>query len=693
MTTTSAGPQDRPSPGPTITHAAEHNATPQDVDGYNISLFPKDLLNLYHPEVTLQLVSHAPTPIIKDHDYFKDWVYFAQAAGLFKIDPTLKPLLLKTLSDSHLVIKPSTFPLALIKGKQTIAVGQLVDYLVKIGCNTVRFQVYGQKRRLLNLKANIGNLNHPLAHLNTFDLGYMHDDPRITLVQPLYFNNPKMTCYPMLLPIGMGYGSVHMNITLAEGETYQVKAYPRLVHCIKAESGNQALWAPDTVRRARTRHTNLKNQLKAMEITPRSMMGGLRLEVTVSGPTLVHAKAKIRQTPLLNLDAYLYDRLELMHPYQLRITTITKADYLANFKHLLAKAEMVRTFHGDNNARLRVHKKQTISDLFNALGWNTGRIKATAFNAADAWWLDEDEEVVQPALPAPEQEPERPQLSLDHIKGVPAMKALFLAVRGQLPCYSCPDPGYTYIWDGHVKQFRLKCAKCGSKLNQAQARDFILHQVAQDELELPEEFQPPTVESPRSPTPVEEMELGERLPTPEAPAATTTMQLRSRDLGETPPAMEMILEIPWTPMLDTAFHTPGMVAVPNLPMVKRSTTMGQDGNCLFRAVSHHLYGTQDRHAEARAKAVEWLRGRPHLVEAYAVEGSGHLGAGAWLAGMAKVGTWGDELAILGLAEAHHCSLWVYSDQHGHHSTYPGGAQGPYLGLIHLGGNHYEILSL
>ncbi|KAJ1600095.1 hypothetical protein NDA14_001000 [Ustilago hordei] len=210
------------SPGPpTIIHSV-----PQDVDAYNISLFPQDLLKLYHPELTLQLISHAPTPSSRT-------------------TPTSRT--------GHLVIKPSTFPLALIKGKQTIAVGQLMDYLSQIGCNTIRLQVYGQKQHLLTLKSNIGNLNHPLAHLNTFDLGTMYDDPRITLVQPVQYSNPKMTLYPMLLPIAMGYGSVHMDIALGKGEMYQVKAYPRLVHCIKAESGNQALWAPDTVRRARVR--------------------------------------------------------------------------------------------------------------------------------------------------------------------------------------------------------------------------------------------------------------------------------------------------------------------------------------------------------------------------------------------------------------------------------------------------------
>ncbi|KAJ1024705.1 hypothetical protein NDA13_004630 [Ustilago tritici] len=146
-------------------------------------------------------------------------------------------------------------------------------------------------------------------------------------------------------------------------------------------------------------------------------------------------------------------------------------------------------------------------------------------------------------------------------------------------------------------------------------------------------------------------------------------------------------------MLNTIVPMEGMVPVPRLQRVKRSTTIKPDGNCLFRAVSYYVYGTEDHQMEVRMDAVEWLHSRPYLVATFAAEGSGHLGPGAWLDQMAKEGTWGDELALLGLAEAHHCSLWVYSDQHDLHTTYPGGAGGPYQGLIHLGGNHYEILSL
>ncbi|KAJ1024069.1 hypothetical protein NDA16_003042 [Ustilago loliicola] len=130
------------------------------------------------------------------------------------------------------------------------------------------------QHHLLTLKANIRNLNHPLAHLNTFNLGYMEDNPHITLIQPLHYNNPKMTLYPHA---------------------------PSHCHGL---------------------------QLSAHEHHPQS-----RQDLPGQG------------------------------------------------------AEMVSTFKGKNTARLCGNKKQVILDLFNALGWNTGHLKTTAFNSANASWL------------------------------------------------------------------------------------------------------------------------------------------------------------------------------------------------------------------------------------------------------------------------------------------------------------------
>ncbi len=90
-----------------------------------------------------------------------------------------------------------------------------------------------------------------------------------------------------------------------------------------------------------------------------------------------------------------------------------------------------------------------------------------------------------------------------------------------------------------------------------------------------------------------------------------------------------------------------------------------------------------------------MLGKPHLLATYAVEGvPEHLGAKEWLTQMAKIGTWGDELAILALAEAYNIQpLGVPLTSMV--STPPTQVEpgGRTLGLNPLDGNHYDILSL
>ncbi|GMI32064.1 hypothetical protein TeGR_g14807 [Tetraparma gracilis] len=42
--------------------------------------------------------------------------------------------------------------------------------------------------------------------------------------------------------------------------------------------------------------------------------------------------------------------------------------------------------------------------------------------------------------------------------------------------------------------------------------------------------------------------------------------------------------------------------------------MASDGNCLFRACSHELFGTQAHHLAVRLHAVEWMRRRPEVYQ-------------------------------------------------------------------------------
>ena len=70
-----------------------------------------------------------------------------------------------------------------------------------------------------------------------------------------------------------------------------------------------------------------------------------------------------------------------------------------------------------------------------------------------------------------------------------------------------------------------------------------------------------------------------------------------------------------------------------------------DGNCFFRSVSHQLYGTEDRHSQIRAIAIQHLINCPeHFVE-YNTDQSWLQ----YLQNMSTLGTWADHIIIQAVA--------------------------------------------
>ncbi|PWY96811.1 hypothetical protein BCV70DRAFT_141158, partial [Testicularia cyperi] len=120
---------------------------------------------------------------------------------------------------------------------------------------------------------------------------------------------------------------------------YQVKVYPRIVHQIKAQAGNHMLNKPKSVFICRKRRATLLGHLEHMNKLRSSQLGGVRVEATVTSPTLSLAVANVSATPVLNLDQYFHPTEEAMIPYKLRQTMVGKPQYLKNVRDLLAKAE------------------------------------------------------------------------------------------------------------------------------------------------------------------------------------------------------------------------------------------------------------------------------------------------------------------------------------------------------------------
>lgn len=86
--------------------------------------------------------------------------------------------------------------------------------------------------------------------------------------------------------------------------------------------------------------------------------------------------------------------------------------------------------------------------------------------------------------------------------------------------------------------------------------------------------------------------------------------------------------------------------------------MGDDGNCLFRSISHQIYGTQDHHALIRAKIVEYLETE---IEYYAdfVEGGRNRYQGH-CERMKINGVCGDNLEIQAISEIYNKPIEIYA---------------------------------
>ncbi|SPO40852.1 uncharacterized protein PSFLO_06334 [Pseudozyma flocculosa] len=102
---------------------------PTDLDSWNISLFPGDLLSLFSPETPVELVSHSSISILKDDPFFKDWVFAGDIRCHMRIAPCYKAPLVSALEELDYVLEPSTFPTALIRGSQHISILTFVNAL------------------------------------------------------------------------------------------------------------------------------------------------------------------------------------------------------------------------------------------------------------------------------------------------------------------------------------------------------------------------------------------------------------------------------------------------------------------------------------------------------------------------------------------------------------------------------------
>jgi len=396
---------------------------------------------------------------VRDAEMYRSWIYVAEGVGYFKIEPRYKLPLIRYFQQ-YMSIQPNHFGISFSAGCPTVTLRMLVEGLQQVGCTSVRIQAYGMKLPLLGVIREPGNPSHPLAQTNTWDLGVMYPSSDIWMVK--YRTRPEKPNreFPMLTPVGRGYGGADMHFRHPKGFGMQLKIYPRLIHGIKSFNSKMARTEPQTMTTARKRLTTVRRLIDDLGTVPLPALGGLRMEVSVTARTLTEATDALRGLPILSLQTFLDSELPWARPVQLRLTTVKVSDMLASARQLHAAASAHTAMKGRNHKRPSELSKKIVFDLLNSIGWNTGFRKPTRWTNRFAWWLRED---LAPTVVQRQGAEVTIPASVD-------IQQLFSAVREHLPCRDCQQPGSRYHSVGGRQRFVLRCSdrNCARRMNRSE---------------------------------------------------------------------------------------------------------------------------------------------------------------------------------------------------------------------------------
>ena len=87
----------------------------------------------------------------------------------------------------------------------------------------------------------------------------------------------------------------------------------------------------------------------------------------------------------------------------------------------------------------------------------------------------------------------------------------------------------------------------------------------------------------------------------------------------------------------------------------RVVPISRDGNCLFRAVSHQMYHTENNHQEIRLMAVDHIKKNAEFYKSFLANEN----LDQRVKKMSKLGEWGDHLEIQAISEVYGAQIEIY----------------------------------
>lgn len=275
--------------------------------------------------------------------------------------------------------------------------------------------------------------------------------------------------YPILVPASQDFGSVNLKV-LHNGQKYSIKIYPRMVHVIKSFNSHLQGSIPKTL-------SGVRNQVQAALRMIHSLMGkeaislgGFRIEVSVKAVTLKKAMEKVKGAGFLEADYWLPSGEGQQGPLPLSVRLVPKDALLANANWVYQQAEQAELFKGSNNDKPTKLQLQALTDIMNALGWNSGLRRPTKSLDKTAWWNEQ---------PGNTESDLFQQLGGDY-QTDEEIRRLFETARtlaGSIRCKAYPDNERHRYQINNPSPFRIRCcvSGCYNKLQRAA----IVHWIAQ----------------------------------------------------------------------------------------------------------------------------------------------------------------------------------------------------------------------
>ncbi|PLW47621.1 hypothetical protein PCANC_18685 [Puccinia coronata f. sp. avenae] len=320
-----------------------------DVDFWNISTQPEDLIGKYLlMDTIVHLTLHAPT--IKDHNKSSKWTFVGRAGFWIRISPEYKDQFFDKLVElGDLILYKSKYGRSFIDGSQLVIANLVVKVIVVSSVPEIR--------------------------LNVFAI----DDIWLFKPKPKSGKTRQYELYPMLLELGRGVGSVGSEDAVQD-EITKIKVYGRLVHALKSTSAKHLVHGPQQTRTWHNALAAIENKAAKTESNG-LRIGGYRVELSITTSTIEKAMHIAIAFP------YFYG---FNAQFQLDVATVKPADYYAYVEKMVYTARQIlniRLRH-DQIDRLTKLQARGVIDVANALGWNPGKRRCTAWNDLEAWWLE-----------------------------------------------------------------------------------------------------------------------------------------------------------------------------------------------------------------------------------------------------------------------------------------------------------------